>query len=323
MKIRNRIKIIFSLAGIVLVGLFASNVFAQEVRTFTIVPPSIEVSLDPGGYTEGVMKVINDSAETLNFTTTMRDYIVQDSNGTPLLLPDNTLSKKYSAASWIAVSPSYFSVDPGKQQIVNYYIQVPADARPGGHYSAVVFKPTNTFKVEGSGAAVNTDLGTLFYIGVNGDIQESAKVLRISGKKFNEYGPVELITSIINLGDLHIKPMGSLTVTNLFGRKVQTLKFPERNIFPGATRDFKTNLGGKIMVGPYKATFLASYGKNNNLPLMATFTFWVFPWKIAILIALVLVAVVLGLIYRRRQASPRENKEESIKNNENNEKINE
>lgn len=306
---KTALKISFSLAGVLLIILFAKSVGAQEVRTFTITPPSVEVSLDPGGHAEGVMKVINDSSETLNFTTTIRDYVVEDSNGTPILLPDNTLSKKYSAAAWIAASPSFFTVEPGQKQIVNYYIQVPTNGGPGGHYSAVVFKPTNALKVSGTGASVATDIGSLFYIGINGDIKENAKVLKMSGKTFSEYGPENILTTIINLGDLHIKPIGNITLTNFLGAKVSSVKFPDRNIFPGATRDFKTNVGGKIMVGPYKATFLATYGKNNNLPLMATFSFWVFPWRIAILIALIILAIALGLLYKRRKAMPKETKE--------------
>ena len=86
---------------------------AQEtLRTFTIVPPTVSQTLDPGGRAEGVMKVINDSSEPLVFTASIHDFIVDNALGTPNLLPPDTLSKKFSAASWIGVTPNSFTVEP-------------------------------------------------------------------------------------------------------------------------------------------------------------------------------------------------------------------
>jgi len=45
----------------------------------------------------------------------------------------------------------------------------------------------------------------------------------------------------------------------------------------------------------YTAKFVATYGKANNLPLVATMTFWVFPWKVALIIILLIVVAVLSL----------------------------
>ncbi|MBI2032693.1 MAG: hypothetical protein HYT09_03555 [Candidatus Levybacteria bacterium] len=297
-----RIMDLLATSALLILSFFAaSNATAQEIRTYTIVPPTVEVNLDPGGYSEGFMKVINDSDEPLSFTVVTQDFIVEDSKGTPSLLPENSLSDRYSAASWIGVIPSTFTIEPREQQMLNYYIQIPLSARPGGHYSAVVYKPTNPIELGGSGAAVQTNLGTLFYVGVKGDIKENAGVINFRAKRFSEYGPIKLFTTITNLGDLHIKPTGTITVKNMLGREVAKEKFNEANIFPGATRDFENKLGGKFMIGRYKASLLASYGVNKNLPLSSDFYFWVFPWKIAIVVTLVIIAIILGIIYWKRK----------------------
>ena len=64
------------------------------------------------------------------------------------------------------------------------------------------------------------------------------------------------------------------------------------------------------MIGPYKAVLMASYGVNNNLPLTATVYFWVFPWRIALVITLAIIAIILGFstsaIAKRRQKQPEE-----------------
>lgn len=281
--------------------------YGQEVRTFTIVPPSVQQALDPGGIKEGVMKVINDSSEPLTFTASVQDYIVEDSKGTPKVLPPNVLSNKYSAASWIGVSPSTFTIAPHEKQILNYYVQIPNDARPGGHYAVVIFNPTNSAGVEGSGASVETKLGTLFYLSVNGQIQQQSLVSRFFANSFQEYGPVKILTQIKNLGDLHVKPLGSIQITDIVGRTIQTEKLSEFNIFPTAMRDYENTVGKKLMIGRYKATLTAAYGKSNALPLIATVYFWVFPWKVTLIALLAIVAIILGVALLKQRRSKTQN----------------
>ena len=273
---------------------------AQETqRTYTISPPTVSQKLDPGQKAEGVLKVFNNTDQDLIFTANVRDFIVEDTIGTPEFLPANTLSDKYSAAAWIGVTPSTFTVKPHQQQELNYYIGVPANARPGGHYAAVTYTPSVSIGVSGTGASVNTQAGSLFYIQVNGPIHEQALVSKFFANPFQEYGPVNILTQLKNLGDLHITPQGTITVTGLFFNQTQNL--PTHNIFPEAARDFSNTFGQSLMIGPYKAVLLASYGTANNLPLMATVSFWVFPWRVTLVVILAAVALILAALYLRKR----------------------
>lgn len=296
--------VIFTIIALNLLITTAPQVKAQEaLRTFTVVPPTIQQTLNPGQSVEGNMKVINDSEKTLTFTATIQDFIVEDTLGTPSLIPPNTLSKRFSAASWIGVTPAVFTVEPHQKQTLSYYLQVPLDARPGGHYAAVVFKPVNTLGVSGTGASVETQVGSLFYVGVNGPIVELSQISKFFANSFNEYGPINIQTQIKNLGDLHIKPQGTLTISDMFGRTLKTEKLNEVNIFPTAARDYANSFGQKIMIGRFQAKLLASYGQNNNLPLVASVYFWIFPWKITLIAILAIVALALGVKYWKKRES--------------------
>jgi len=280
---------------------------AQDLsRTVTLVYPSLEHKLDPGARAEGITKIINDSSTALTFNLNVQDFIVTDTIGTPNILPPGTLNDKYSAAAWIGVTPNKFTLQPGEKQTLNYYIQVPKDARPGGHYAAIVYTPEVKAGATGTGSTVNSQLGSIFYITVNGPINQQTLVSKFFANPFQEYGPVNVLTQLKNLGDLHVAPQGVITVTGLFFNKTQTL--PTRNIFPQAARDFSNTFGQTLMIGRYKATLLASYGTNNNLPLMATVYFWVFPWRAALVIALALIALTLGALYLRKRKKDGSNK---------------
>lgn len=291
-----------TLAGAAILGL-ALKIHAQEtVRTITIVPPAVEQNVNPGDIREGKLKVVNDGNEPLTFNATIRDYVVEDNHGTPLILPPNTLSNKYSGAAWVGVTPYSFTVPPHQRQELNYYLQVPLDAKPGGHYAAVVYEPTKTLGVEGTGTGVNTQIGTLFYFNVAGQITEQASVIKFFTKAFQEYGPIKITTEILNNGDLHIKPRGSIVLKNMLGQKVEEKALEEHNIFPARSLVFENVFGKKFMMGKYTAQLLATYGKNNNQTLTALVTFYVFPWKAATVTLLVLIIIILlALLFTKRK----------------------
>lgn len=290
--------VVFLITSILLV---VQPVHGQEkVRSFTIIPPAIQQPLQKGQTAEGVLKIVNETEAPITFKASVQDFIVSDTHGTPTFLPPNTLSKNYSAASWIAISPNTFTVAPHKRAQLQYFLQVPLNGRPGGHYAAVVYHPVVDKGVDSTGATVNAQIGTLFYITVDGPIKEYATITRFFVPGFQEYGPVAIQTQVKNFGDQHIRPIGTVTVKNMLGGKtIQALE--QRNIFPQAARDYVNIFGQKFMFGRYEATFAGTYGKNNTLPLMATVVFWVFPWKITLVIILILIALILSLMLMRKK----------------------
>lgn len=289
-------------AGLIL---SAKMLFAQEnTRSVTIVPPAAEFRVNPGEKREGILKVTNNGDETLTFSASAKDFIVQDTVGTPLILPEDTLSKKYSASAWIAVVPNTFTLAPGKTQQLNYYLQVPADGRPGGRYAAIVYQPQKTIDVQGTGTGVEARLGSLFYIRINGDIVESATVKKFAAEKgFLEQGPAVINTQITNGGDAHIRPVGIVVLKNFFGQTVESQALTENNIFPEAARDYTNTLGkDQLLFGQYTVELRANYGDNKDKTLFATTTFMVFPYKVVgVIVLLIVVLVLLALFMRRRK----------------------
>jgi hypothetical protein len=292
----------FSAILLMATGLYLKASAQETQRTITISPPSEVITLNPGQRSEGKLKLINNGDAPLTFSVTTKDFIVTDTQGTPHIVGDDEkVDQRFSASSWLDVYPRSFTVAPHQKQDLTYYIQVPSNARPGGHYAAVVYTPDMGAGKDETGAAINSQIGTLFLIGVGGPITESANVSLFTAP-FSEYGPVDVFTQIRNLGDLHIRPLGNITVTDLLGKTVSTT-MKEQNIFPaGGLRDYTNTVGQKLMIGPYKAKMTATYGKENDKFLVATVTFWVFPWKITLIIVLIIIALVLYFkLYRKRK----------------------
>jgi hypothetical protein len=282
---------------------FAYRAYAQSpIRSYTITPPTLVAPLAPAKSSEGKMAIRNETDEPVTFNVTVQDFIVTDTKGTPTILAPDTLSNKYSAASWIGVSPTRFTVPGHGRQELSYYIQVPAGARPGGHYAAVVYSPVTEKGVDSTGATVNSQIGTLFSVSIAGPITEKAAVSKFFVPFFQEYGPIDVQTQIKNFGDEHIHPLGNITITSWFGKETQPLH--ENNVFPEAARDYVNIFGQQWMIGRYVATFQGTYGRNNNLPLEATVVFWVFPWKIVVVIILFIIAAALAYMLMKKKQNP-------------------
>jgi hypothetical protein len=297
-KIKN-LKLKVALASLFLILASSSVAFAQEAqRTVTVINPAIPIEIAPGGYTEGKTAVINDSNVPVAFNLSVQDYIVVDTIGTPNLLPPGTLNSKYSAATWIGLDPTTFTLNPQERKTVNYYLKVPQNASPCGHYAAIVYSPVGSTD-KGTGTSIQTKIGSLFYITVAGKCIENAQVSKFFANPFSEYGPVKILTQIKNLGNLHITPKATITVSGLFYNQSENLE--THNVFPEAARDFANSFGQTLMIGRYQAVLMGTYGVNNNLPLVASVYFWVFPWRIALVIVLAVIAIILAALYLRKR----------------------
>ena len=197
------------------------------------------------------------------------------------------------------------TIAPKDKVVIQAKITVPNDAQAGGRYLAVYFEPGGIPGKAGGGEKeaaipVAIRIAGLVYLRVSGPIEESARLVQFTAPKFLEYGPISVTTEILNLGNYHIRPKGTITLTSIFGKNVDRVVLNEENIFPDASRIFESKLGEKWMFGKYKLELAASYGETGKV-LTATLFTWVFPWKIisAVILAVIITILIVALLYHR------------------------
>lgn len=280
---------------IFLLGLFLlpKNAVAQSALGLTAIPPRLEITAKPGQVITKEIKIRNESKSEKSINTSVKDFIVTDDLGTPLQIENSDQnSNRWTASSWIQVSPSRFKIKPGETKSLILTIITPDDALSGGHYAMVLHTPSTDVTISQTGAAVETNVGSLVYITVPGDITENASIKEFSAPKFSEYGPINFKTIITNLSDIHITPAGSINIFNSFGFKTAQIKLDNTNIFPYTSREFLSTLNRKLMLGRYKAQINAAYGTTGQL-LTATIFFWVIPYKLIALAITIVVIIIL------------------------------
>jgi hypothetical protein len=265
-----------------------------------ISPPLIERSADPGQTLTLDIKLRNITKTTLVTDGSVEDFVAQGEEGQPKLLIGNTAEPSpYTFKPWVQ-SITRLTLAPEEQKVTRVTIVIPKDASPGGHYGVVRFSGIPSELDGTGGVSLSASLGSLVLINVSGDVVKKASIAELytaqNNKKsgFFEQGPITFGLRVRNEGNVHIKPDGTMRVTNIFGKEVQVLPVNELggNILPKSIRKFEKQFGeGKRLFGKYTVEANVHY---DGKTLTQSESFWVIPYKqIAIALGILLLLIVI------------------------------
>ena len=165
-----------------------------------------------------------------------------------------------------------------------------------------------------TGSLIGQRTGTLIYLTVSGDINESALVTDFKINRFQEYGPIDISLAIENQSNVHIRPKGQITITNSLTRSTEILPLEEINIFPDQSRTYTLSTGSKWMLGRYQAVANIAYGTTGQ-SLSTIVYFWVFPWKIALIGLAILITLIYIAAYLNHRRQTHKDEIEELKEN--------
>lgn len=288
---------ILSVVSFLVVRETANAQLQENASGLSISPVSFELSADPGDRLVNQMKLHNPTQDTMSVKMKIEDLTASGDEGQVVLM-EPIDDSSYSIARWITVTPTEFELEPGGEQYVTFEINVPETAEPGGHYGSIVASLSGATQ-EVTGSSVGNERGSLVLLRVSGNVEEELLVDTFDVPSFSEYGPIVFDVTFENVGNVHVKPEGFVTVTNLAGNEVVQLELPANNVIPGAKRQADVTWDKKNVIGRYTATLVANYGEGNQEVITDSVTFTVFPWKVALVVFAVLLIVVL-LVYRMR-----------------------
>ena len=280
---------------------------AQNVTqvALTAVPPRLgddyTLSVKPGQTVQAAIEVRNPTDDTVTVETFIRDMIVGDDGETPYPVEEGEItSNKWALSKWVIMNPVQSVIAPRGSQQILVTITVPTDAAPGGHYAMILHRPVS-YENNGTttGAQITAQVGTLLYVIVDGQMSEKANVDTFAFKGFSEMGPVPYQVAIYNDSSMHIRPTGTIEITNMFGKTVGQIDLDQANIFPDSARTFEGSWNTKWGFGKYTATLHANYGTTGSSALSAATTFWIMPVRLILAVILVIVVVCVILMATR------------------------
>ncbi|MBI4426673.1 MAG: hypothetical protein HY567_03785 [Candidatus Kerfeldbacteria bacterium] len=305
----NRGRILTLALSLSLVALLA----AQRSEALTISPPTFEVMAKPGESKSLSIRVINDQSTLVTLFTSTANFKAQGETGQPDFLFD---VETIDLASWIKPGKTSFTLEPGDSTFVPFTIDVPAQAEPGGHYAGLFFG-TGAPAADGGQVGIESKLGALIILSVEGNIRESAAVKEFdTSPDRRNHLPVPFVLRIENIGNVHFRPAGFVTIRNMFGGVSTTIPVnpKEGAVLPASIRRFdllwqrldSQDNGGSFFreladewknfgLGSYTAEAVVTYGQNDRV-ITATTKFTVFPWRLFLLIAVIVVVLIWLLV---------------------------
>ncbi|MDD2871250.1 MAG: hypothetical protein PHS49_04630 [Candidatus Gracilibacteria bacterium] len=170
----NKLKIILFL--FISIILYINNSVNAAIN-FTVSPIRYEIDAFTGTTVGRTALLRNNSDIPVNIITGKTDFESNGATGVPkfvryseLVHPDQQLS------TWINVDTAGFTINPNEEKTVNFTIDVPNDATPGGHYGAVCFKNQKSENSTGGNIGINVDYCILLLVNVDGEIVTDAEV---------------------------------------------------------------------------------------------------------------------------------------------------
>jgi hypothetical protein len=292
---------------------------AQSEVGIKISPTRYEELVDPGEILQRQITVTNAGNVEKQMFVYLRDFKAEDETGEPTLIAPGTEDGAY-LASWINIATDGIDFKPGEEKVIPFTINVPANAGPGGYYGAI-YLGTEPPRInvnsadKGAGMAIAQQAGSLILLQIKGAADERAEIREFNTEK-DLYGTpfnINFTTRIENLGNVHVKPNGLISIKNMLGREVASIRVNEKggNVLPKSIRRFVVPWQGKMGFGRYKASLGITYGtaaEKGGQGMQSLYTekyFWIVPWKIIIpallsLIILVSLFVLFLKLYKNK-----------------------
>jgi hypothetical protein len=271
-----------------------------------ISPTRIEINqINPGESRSTTITVINITSSDLTYGSRVADFSASDESGSPKINDDEEIDSSISVKTWITGLPDNFILKARETKEIPIQINVPINAEIGGHYGVVLFPGTET-EVDRTGVGLSASTGVLILISVGdasqineeAEIEEFYSAANSKQSSFFENSPIDFVVRIKNIGNVHVKPVGSIEISDMFGNVVGSLSVNEQssNVLPNSVRRFESSFDKSWVFGKYTANLVLGYGTRGQA-ITGTIKFWVIPYKL--ILVLILVLGTLIYIFKR------------------------
>ncbi len=317
-----RIVALTTLFGLLLfpaTGLAQSTNFQNQDLSLTMAPPSLEMTGRPGETISREITIGNLSGKKADLQIIIDDFALDTSGNIQRIEESNLISapelKRFLMKNWITTSSSTLSLGAGTQETVRISIQIPGDAKPGGHYAAIsaVEKKPEGNKVSNIG--IRGSIGSLILVTIPGTFDKAGSVNNLTSgvyEKTKGFTPhfiftkdgitekqsIDFAFNYSNGSASHERPRGVIVIKNIFGGEVGKIEIPDARVFPGMSRQVYTHFEGSYLFGLYtaEATIIDAQGKNHQL----TTQFLVLPLVFTLTMIGLVIAVICGAYWYRR-----------------------
>lgn len=305
----------------IFLSLGKSPLYAQEVDRLdlSVSPIFFEFRAKPGETIKDRIRFRNNTDQAIPIKVELRK-VSPGANNTDSTIEDVTTTEEF--VSWITLEKKSLSAPPREWMDIPFEIKIPESAA-FGYYFAFSLTHDNQATTPGAVISGSVAIPVLLIVEKDGAKIEGKLLEFKSSSYISEFLPINFTTTVENVGNVHIKPRGNIFIRGNGEKDIAILEVNESQgaILPGAKRTFlsswsdgflvvenvikdnkvvvdengkpKTKLAFNwnrltdLRIGKYTASLLVVYDNGErDIPIEATTTFWVIPYKI--------IAIIVG-----------------------------
>jgi len=266
---------------------------------YQLSPLTYKFEANPGDSIIAKLNVKNLSDTALAYTTETEDISSVSEDGAPSFAgTEDKVSGLLTLADWVTFgADNQGSVDPGSEKKINFTINVPATAEPGGHYAAIFVRETPGQQSGKTSVGVNTRLGALVLVTIPGTFVKTAVVTPAATPKIIWRGPLDFSLKVKNTGTIHYDSSAKVELKSLLG-SATTVDMGTHTVLPGSTRAYSGQWTKRFPFGRYLITTSATDGDGQALATKSVI--WAIPLMIVIPALIVLAVIILTVVYIKR-----------------------
>lgn len=277
--------------GIATLFFAALMVMPTQASALGLTPAITEVDLSAGEKTIATVEIENDSLEEIQLETEVVNFSAETLTGEPTFDFD---ALPTGIAAWVDVDNGPITLAAGEALEVTVTFDTPASTIAGGYYVAVFFNQALPAEEDGQ-VSIENKLGALFMatVGETSTVAGDISVFTADKESYSD-GEAVFTVNYKNTGDIHVKPTGTISITDTFGNEVKSIEVNSGKgaVLPGLVRAYTVDNWEVSGFGKYTATLTLTAGTVTDT---ATVEFWVMTTT-GILIAIVILLVIILLI---------------------------
>lgn len=294
------------LVALLVLGL-SGSAKAQDALTLSVSPTLFEMTANPGQDWKSTVRVVNANAYEIKVYVDVINFEAQGETGQVKFLP--LLDKEtegQTLAEWIHPEMKEVTIPAEQTMEIPFAISVPPNADPGGHFAALLIG-TKSLDNGGKQTLVETSqvVTSLVFLRVTGDINEKGVIREFrSTQSVVEKPKMSFELRFENSGNVQVLPQGDIRIFNMWGQERGVIPVNRQtmfgNVLPKQIRKYSFNWEGEWSLadmGRYKAVATLAYGLESRQFANSETTFWVIPWKILLLILLLLVGFITTMTW--------------------------
>ncbi len=295
-KITSKVLVFAGTMWLALLPIVEDNAFAGQ--TIGIAPSLVSVQANKATEKRYPLIVFNDGSQSIRVAANFLDFRL-DPNGHVVFLQGQNERRPWSAASWLKLSRSKFTLGPREEKKIWLSITPPPKAEAGTHRALASFTTVNnaTDKKSNREVLIKATVSAVVLVKVSGKTAIKPTI-KLDVPKINFLSPTAHLT-LGNKGNVHYFAQGDLKFENNRGltqRKISLKrKRPGAMVLPNAKRVFDVSWTKAPYFGSYTAQAIVNISGNRKL--IAKEQFYILRWEGLLGVALVLGSMIVAYYF--------------------------